>query len=87
MMFRNTPSRPIQSPHHAADGAYGGCRRADFGSALFRLDAPQPARDPGVQSLRREDGWERHHEDNRRERELAFGSSRLVPLYAALGSP
>jgi hypothetical protein len=47
MMFRNTPSRPIQSPHHAADGAYGGCRRADFGSALFRLDAPQPARDPG----------------------------------------
>jgi hypothetical protein len=59
----------------------------DFGSALFRLDAPQPARDPGVQSLRREDGWERHHEDNRRERELAFGSSRLVPLYAALGSP
>jgi hypothetical protein len=67
--------------------SYGGCRRADFGSALFRLDAPQPPRDPGVQSLPREDGWERHHEDNRRERELAFGSSRLGPLYTALGSP
>ena len=67
--------------------SYGGCRRADFGSALFRVDAPQPPRDPGVQSLPREDGWERHHEDNRRERELAFGSSRLGPLYTALGSP
>ena len=67
--------------------SYGGFRRADFGSALFRVDAPQPPRDPGVQSLPREDGWERHHEDNRRERELAFGSSRLGPLYTALGSP
>ena len=27
--------------------SYGGCRRADFGSALFRVDAPQPPRDPG----------------------------------------